>query len=65
MQKILIISGLIIFVIGILYSFFQKIPLGRLPGDIFYQSDKFSIIFPIITCLIISIILTILLNFFR
>jgi len=37
----------------------------RLPGDIFIQKGNFSFGFPIVTCIVISILLTIILNFFR
>ena len=65
MQKILIIIGVTIVLIGVLYPYLRKLPFGQLPGDIFYKSDNFSFVFPIVTCIIISIILTVILNLFR
>ena len=65
MQKILINSGLVILCIGLLWPMLSKLPIGRLPGDIFVQSDKFFIGFPIVTCILISIILTILMNVWK
>jgi hypothetical protein len=43
--------------------FWQRIPfLGKLPGDIFLQKGSLQFLFPIVTCIIISIGLTIILN---
>ncbi|MBI4550459.1 MAG: DUF2905 domain-containing protein [Candidatus Omnitrophica bacterium] len=39
--------------------------LGRLPGDIHIQKENFSFHFPIVTCLVISLMLTLLFNWFR
>ncbi|MFA4884986.1 MAG: DUF2905 domain-containing protein [Desulfotomaculaceae bacterium] len=39
--------------------------LGRLPGDIFIQKGNFSFYFPLVTCIILSILLTIILNLIR
>ncbi len=65
MQKAIIIIGLAIVLIGVLYPYIRKLPFGQLPGDIFYKSDNFSFVFPIVTCIIISIILTVIWNLFR
>ncbi len=39
--------------------------LGRLPGDIFIQKENFSFYFPLVTCIILSILLTVILNLIR
>jgi len=65
MQKLLIVFGLIIVLIGFLYPFWNKFPIGRLPGDLFINSDKFSFSFPIVTCIILSIIFSIFFNLFK
>ncbi len=39
--------------------------LGRLPGDIFIQKGNFSFYFPLVTCIILSILLTVILNLIR
>ncbi len=39
--------------------------LGRLPGDIFLQRGNFSFYFPVVTCIVLSILLTIILNLIR
>jgi hypothetical protein len=64
--KILIIVGLALAVCGVLlWSGFGKGWLGRLPGDIHVERGGWGFNFPIVTCILISIVLTILLNIFR
>jgi hypothetical protein len=64
--KTLIVVGIVFIITGIVFLFGDKIPfLGRLPGDISIQKERFSIYFPITTCIIISIILTIIFSIFR
>ena len=64
--KVLVIVGLLIAILGaLLWSGIGRGWLGRLPGDINYSRDNFSFHFPIVTCLVVSIVLTILLWLFR
>ncbi|MGO8766798.1 MAG: DUF2905 domain-containing protein [Limisphaerales bacterium] len=64
--KFLVIAGLLIAGAGaLLWSGFGKGWLGRLPGDINYSRENVSFHFPVVTCLIISVILTLLLWLFR
>ena len=65
MQKILIYIGLIILAIGILWPFLKELPIGRMPGDIVLKKDKFTFYFPIITCLVVSLIISIIFKFFK
>ena len=65
MQKILIILGIVILVIGLLYPYIKKIGLGHLPGDVIFKSGNSTFIFPIVTCIIISVVLTIIFNLFK
>ena len=65
MQKILIIIGIILLIIGLLYPYIKKLGLGQLPGDILFKTGNSTFFFPIMTCIIISIILTIIFNLFR
>ena len=60
MQKILIIIGIILLIIGLLYPYTKKLGLGQLPGDILFKTGNSTFFFPVMTCLIISIILTII-----
>ena len=65
MQKLLIILGIVILVIGLLYPYIKKIGLGQLPGDIMFKSGNSTFFFPIVTCIIISVVLTIIFNLFK
>lgn len=63
--KLFITFGLILIIIGIAISLADKIPfLGRLPGDIYIKKERFVFYFPVVTSIIISIILTLILNIF-
>ena len=64
--KMLIVVGIVFVITGIVFLLGDKIPfLGRLPGDISIQKERFSFYFPITTCIIISIVLSILFAIFR
>ncbi len=66
LAKLLIITGLLLVGIGLLIHFSGKIPfLGRLPGDVRFESERFSFYFPLTTCLLISLLVSLLLWFFR
>ena len=65
MQKILIILGIVILVIGLLYPYIKKLGLGQLPGDVIFKSGNSTFIFPVVTCIIISVVLTIIFNLFK
>lgn len=64
--KALVVVGIVLAVAGaILWSGFGKGWLGRLPGDIHIERGNFSLHFPLITCIVLSILLTVLLNLFK
>ncbi|MBM4158979.1 MAG: DUF2905 domain-containing protein [Ignavibacteria bacterium] len=64
--KMLILFGLILFVLGVIFYFFEKIPfIGKLPGDIYIKKENFVFYFPVVTSIILSIILTLILYIFR
>jgi H+/Cl- antiporter ClcA len=65
--KWIILSGIIIVVIGLLiYFFHDKLNwLGRLPGDIRIEKENFRFYFPITTMIIISGLLTLIVNLIR
>jgi hypothetical protein len=65
MQRVLIIVGLLLLVGGLLWPWLSKLGLGRLPGDIRVETEGGGFYFPIVTCLVISIVLSILLWIFR
>lgn len=60
----LILIGVFLIIAGILIIIFSKVPfLGKLPGDIQIKRDNFVFFFPIVSCIVISIIITLILNF--
>jgi len=64
--KFLVIAGLFIAAVGaLLWSGFGRGWLGRLPGDIHYTRDNFSFHFPIVACLLLSILLSLILWLFK
>jgi len=64
--KTLILFGILFVIIGVFLVFFERIPyLGKLPGDIFIRRGNTVIFFPIVTCLLLSIIISIILNLLR
>lgn len=64
MGKTLVIIGLVIVVIGLLMIFKVPIPFGKLPGDIAIKGENVQFYFPIVTCIVISIVLSFLFYFF-
>ncbi len=65
MSKWLIIVGLILVAAGLLWPLMSKLGLGRLPGDIVVRRDGFSLYFPLMTCLVISVVVSIVIWIFR
>ena len=65
MNRWLIAVGLLLVLIGLLWPWLSKLPLGRLPGDIAVQKDGFSFYFPLMTSLVISVLLSILIWLFN
>ena len=64
--KFLVIVGLVLVAAGLLlWSGLGRGWIGRLPGDIHYSRGHFSFYFPIVTCLLLSALLTLLLWLFR
>jgi len=60
--KLLIIVGLMLAVVGAVFYAGSKLPfrLGRLPGDILVQGKSSTFYFPVVTCLVLSLVLTLL-----
>ncbi len=64
--RLLIILGIALVALGAWLTFAGKIPwLGKLPGDIYYKGDHVTWYFPLATCLLISVVLSLLLWLFR
>ncbi len=63
--KTLILLGAVLMVLGVVFVLAPKIPfLGKLPGDIHLRGKNWSFSFPVVTSIVISIVLTLLLNLF-
>ena len=64
--KMLIIFGVIMALAGLILLVAPKIPwLGKLPGDITYRGKGFTFYFPLGTCILLSILLSLILYLFR
>ena len=61
MQRFLIILGVLLVLAGILWPWLTRLGLGRLPGDIVVERGNFSFYFPLVTCLIVSVVNTLFL----
>ncbi len=59
--RFLVIAGVILVALGLIFmagSRFSFFGLGRLPGDIAYKGKNFQFYFPIVTCVVLSVVLT-------
>lgn len=64
--KVLILVGVFIAVLGLLILLGNKIPwLGKLPGDIYIKKENFTFYFPIVTSILLSLIISLIIYFFR
>lgn len=63
MGKFLVIAGAVVMAIGLLIMW--GLPLGRLPGDFTVRRGPVTFYFPLLTSIVISIVLTLLMMFFR
>jgi hypothetical protein len=61
MQRWLIGTGVLLLLLGLLWPYLAQIGLGRLPGDIAIERDHVRFYFPIVTCLIISVAVSLVL----
>jgi len=60
MSRFLIIVGLALVVVGMLWPWLRRFGLGRLPGDILMQRGNFTVYVPITTCLVVSIVISVI-----
>lgn len=60
--KLLIVTGALLLLVGGLLLLGSKLGLGRLPGDLVFEGKRTSFHFPIVTSLLLSVVLTVLLN---
>jgi hypothetical protein len=61
MARFLIVLGLGILVVGLLWPYLSRIGLGRLPGDIVIERDNVTLYFPLMTCLLLSLLFSLVL----
>ena len=62
--RVILVVGIVLVVVGGLAALGVRLPFGRLPGDIAIEGEGGGFYFPIVTMIVISVILTILLNLF-
>jgi Protein of unknown function (DUF2905) len=60
MGRLLVVIGLVLVIIGVLWPLLGRLGLGRLPGDIFIRGQHGAFYFPITTCILISVVLSLL-----
>ena len=65
MQRTLIVVGAAILLAGLLWPWLSKLGLGRLPGDIRVETENGVFYFPLTTCIVISVALSLILWFLR
>jgi hypothetical protein len=64
--RLLVIGGFLLAAVGVVVLLAGKVPfLGRLPGDIVYHKGGTTFYFPLVTCLLLSLILSVLLSLLR
>jgi hypothetical protein len=64
--KFLMIAGSILLITGVLFYFYPKIPLlGKLPADIYIEKGNFHFYFPLGTCIVLSIIISLIVLLIR
>lgn len=65
MQRALIAIGILIVLAGVLWPWLSKLPFGRLPGDIRIEGEHGGFFFPITTCIVVSLVLSLILWLLR
>jgi hypothetical protein len=65
MQRTLIVAGLAILAVGVLWPWLSRLGLGRLPGDIVIKRESGALYVPIVTCLLLSVVLSAIFWLFR
>jgi hypothetical protein len=65
MQRILIAIGAVLLLVGLLWPWLSSLGIGRLPGDIRVETENGVFYFPITTCAVISIVLSLVIWFIR
>jgi hypothetical protein len=64
--RLLVVAGVLLAAFGLVMMMAGKVPfLGRLPGDIVYRRGGTTFYFPLVTCLLISLLMTLVMSLFR
>ena len=61
MSRFLVVLGLVLLLAGLLWPYLSQIGLGRLPGDIVIQRENVTLYFPLMTCLLLSVLFSLVL----
>ncbi len=61
MSRLLIIFGVVLVILGLLWPWIARLGLGRLPGDIVVRHGNLSFYFPIVTCILVSVVVSLIL----
>ncbi len=61
--RFLITAGLVILAVGFLFLVADKLPIGRLPGDLNIEKNGFKLFIPVTTCILVSVVITLIVNF--
>jgi hypothetical protein len=61
MARFLIMLGLVLLVAGLLWPLLSRVGLGRLPGDIVIERENMTLYFPLMTCLVLSVLFSLVL----
>jgi hypothetical protein len=65
MQRTLIVLGILLVVAGLAWPWLSRLGLGRLPGDIRIETESGGFYFPIVTCIVLSVVISLVLWFLR
>ena len=60
MGRLLVIAGIILVAAGLLWPYLARLGLGQLPGDIAVRTEHGDFYFPIVTCIVISVVLSLI-----
>ncbi len=65
MNRALILAGLALLLAGLFWPWLRQLPLGRLPGDVHIDRGGFQFFFPLTTCLVLSVLLSLLFRWLK
>ena len=65
MQRLFVIAGALLLLVGLFWPWVAKLPLGRLPGDLLFERPGLKVYFPLTTMIVLSLAVSLLLWLFR